>query len=74
MLLLKERKSAQLVEVTDLAMLVDPTRDSVPGRREYGEELQDTEPFAKAELCFPSGESLPECWKDSHYRDHELRR
>ena len=32
------------------------------------------EKFAKADLQFPSGEPLPRCWLDAHYRDQELKR
>jgi len=65
---LKHRQSANLVEVLDLPALFDPTRDSVAGRLHAGEELQDPEAFRKAELAFPSGEALPRCWLDAHYR------
>jgi len=34
-----------------------------------GEEIQDPERIKKAELVFPSGEELPKCWIDIHYRD-----
>jgi hypothetical protein len=39
-----------------------------PMRLHAGEELQDSEAFAKAELLFPSGEALPRCWVDAGYR------
>ncbi len=56
-----------LVEIKQLAALIDPFARSVEGRFHAGEELQDPELFAKAELRFPSGESLPQCWLDPHY-------
>jgi hypothetical protein len=31
--------------------------------------MQDPEKFDKAEIEFPSGEDLPRCWLDSHYRE-----
>lgn len=70
---LKESKSGHLVQVVDLTELVNPLRGEVSGRYHYGEEAQETELFAKAELIFPSGERLPRCWVDSHYRDDEIR-
>ena len=32
------------------------------------------EKFNKADLVFLSGEELPRCWTDPHYRDSELTR
>lgn len=71
---LKETGSGHLVEVMDLRDLFDPYREEVPGRCHIGEEAGDIEAFPKARLMFPSGESLPRCWRDPHYRDDELRR
>ena len=56
-----------LVEVRDLAALIDPFADAVEGRFHAGEELQDPELFTKNELRFPSGELLPRCWLDPAY-------
>jgi len=56
-----------LVEVRQLAALIDPFAVSVEGRLHAGEELQDPELFAKCELRFPSGEPLPLCWLDPAY-------
>jgi hypothetical protein len=36
--------------------------------------MQDPEKFAKSELQFPSGEPLPRCWLDAHYRDSAVSR
>jgi hypothetical protein len=58
-----------LVEVLDLKALIDPFATAVHARIHGGEELQDPHHFEKAELSFPSGEALPRCWVDSHYRD-----
>ena len=71
---LKESGSGHLVEILALPQLFDPYHSTVEGRSHYGEELQDPEPFSKQALLFPSGESLPKCWLDPHYRDHELKR
>ncbi len=73
-MLLKVRKDNHLVAVTDLDALVNPLRAEVMARPQWGEEEQDAEPFAKEALCFPSGEDLPRCWRDEHYRDEEVER
>lgn len=59
---------SSLVEVLDLRQLADPFATVVAGRIHGGEELQDPQHFAKVELRFPSGEDLPRCWRDPHYR------
>ncbi len=66
---LKHKPSGDLVEVLDLDALFDPNRSMIQGRFHAGEELQDPAAFAKAELLFPSGENLPRCWLDAHYRE-----
>jgi hypothetical protein len=69
---LKQKNAAHLVEVLSLNDLFNPLHQNVVGRLHYGEEMQDPEKFNKADLIFPSGESLPRCWLDVHYRDQEL--
>ncbi|WP_372832427.1 acetyltransferase [Pontibacterium sp.] len=71
---LKERKYGHLIEVVELTDLFDPYQSQLVGRCHYGEELQEAEQYTKQELSFPSGEALPKCWIDPHYRDHELVR
>ncbi len=71
---LKQKRDGHLVEVLSLNDLFNPIQQSVVGRLSYGEELQDPEKFTKADLIFPSGEGLPRCWLDLHYRDQELRK
>jgi hypothetical protein len=66
---LKQKTEGHLLEVLSFTDLVNPKHPHVVGRLHYGEELQDPESFAKADLLFPSGEALPECWVDVHYRD-----
>ncbi len=66
---LKERASGDLVEILTLQDLFDPFLGEVLGRNQHGEEVQDPEKFKKTELTFPSGEALPRCWIDPHYRD-----
>ncbi len=66
---LKQKSSGDLVEIVEIGELVDPFKNRVTGRFHSGEELQDAELFNKNELLFPSGEELPRCWVDPHYRD-----
>jgi len=71
---LKNSSNHDLVEVLTLKELFDPFSDHLIGRYQHGEEVQDPEKFSKSELSFLSGESLPRCWMDAHYRDKELKR
>ncbi|ANV87542.1 acetyltransferase [Picosynechococcus sp. PCC 7117] len=57
-----------LIEVLNLHELWDPFKTKVWARAHAGEEMQDPEFYPKAELLFPSGESLPKAWIDPHYR------
>ena len=65
---LRDKKTGDAVEITDIAALFDPCADAVQGRFHAGEEMQEVENFEKAGLEFPSGESLPRCWTDAGYR------
>jgi len=67
---LRDTRSGDLVEVTDLSELFDPCLEKVRGRLHAGEELQDVATFAKTDLLFPSGEGLPRCWLDRAYRSN----
>ena len=71
---LNEKTTGHMVEVLDLGDLVDLFKDEVMGRYQYGEEVQEPEKFKKSDLIFLSGEPLPRCWTDPHYRDNELTR
>ena len=71
---LKARDSGHMVEVLNLSDLFDLYRDEILARSQYGEEAQDPESFKKSSLIFLSGEELPRCWTDPHYRDNELKR
>ena len=73
-MLLKEKASGHIVEALNIIDLCDSTTSTVRGRLHYGEEAQDPEAFDKQALCFLSGEDLPRCWTDPHYRDQELAR
>jgi len=69
---LKEKDSRHLVEVLNLEELFDPIKPSFTARLNYGEDIPEADMFSKSKVCFPSGEDLPRCWLDVHYRDEEL--
>ncbi|MGD8644498.1 MAG: acetyltransferase [Chromatiales bacterium] len=71
---LREKQSGHLIEVLDQEALFDPLRASFEGRYNWGEDVPPPESFTKTEVEFCSGEALPRCWRDVHYRDAELRR
>lgn len=73
-MLLKQKSSGHMVEVVDYINLIDLNCDEVVGRYQEGEEVQDPDNFNKQDLVFLSGENLPRCWLDPHYRDDELSR
>jgi hypothetical protein len=73
-MLLKEKKTGHMVEVLSIIDLINLNRDEVVGRYQEGEEVQDPMKFRKSNLIFLSGEALPRCWTDPHYRDDELMR
>ena len=73
-MLLKERNTGHMVEALSIIDLINPLRDEVDGRFQEGEEQQDPQKFSKENLVFLSGEELPRCWIDPHYRDDELQR
>lgn len=68
-MLLEHRPSGALVEVLMLEELYNPCRSHITGQLQSGEEMQDPDTFYKSELIFPSGEPLPRCWFDAHYRE-----
>ena len=71
-MLLKEKASGDLLEVGELSDLFNLNHPEIIGRYQGGEAQQDPEKFKKADLKFLSGEELPRCWTDPHYRDAEL--
>ena len=71
---LQEKLNHEMIEILSLNDLFDPFNKTLVGRYQHGEEVQDPEKFAKSNLQFLSGEDLPECWLDAHYRDNELNR
>ena len=73
-MLVKKRSNDHMIEVVNLADLINLNLDEVQGCYQEGEEQQDPEKFKKTDLVFLSGEALPRCWTDPHYRDNELAR
>lgn len=73
-MLLKQKSNGHMVEVVNIIELIDLNRDQVSARHQEGEDVQDIDLLSKQDLVFLSGEELPKCWKDPHYRDNELRR
>jgi len=73
-MLLKTRTNDHMVEVINLIDLMNLNLPRVTGRFQEGEEQQDPEVFDKSDLVFLSGEDLPRCWTDPHYRDTEYLR
>ena len=71
---LQEKLHHEMIEILSLSDLFDPFNKTLVGRYQHGEEVQDPEKFDKSNLQFLSGEDLPECWLDAHYRDNELIR
>ncbi len=71
---LQEKLHHEMIEILSLSDLFDPFNKTLVGRYQHGEEVQDPEKFNKSNLQFLSGEDLPECWLDAHYRDNELER
>jgi len=68
----KQKSSGHLIEVLNMQDLYDPSQSSFEGRLNIGEDLPEPEQFSKDDTIFPSGEALPKCWVDTHYRDSEL--
>ena len=67
-MLLKSNHADTLVEVADIEALINPQQQTVLGQIQNGEEEQEPEAFAKADLLFASGEALPQCWFDPDYK------
>ncbi|GAV21489.1 hypothetical protein MMIC_P2484 [Mariprofundus micogutta] len=65
---LKNADNGDLAQVVNLGEVTDPNATSVTVRYHAGEEAGDPVSVSKSELTFPSGEALPKCWLDPHYR------
>lgn len=66
---LRHKLNHDIIEILDLDALFDPFKTKVAGRFHAGEEMQEPTMFRKPDLVFPSGETLPRCWLDVHYRN-----
>ncbi len=66
---LMHKPTGDIIEILTLDKLFNPCIKEVTGRDHLGEEMQDPASYQKTELAFPSGEALPVCWLDSHYRE-----
>ncbi|TNF36920.1 MAG: acetyltransferase [Gammaproteobacteria bacterium] len=73
-MLLRQMSSGHMVEVANLVELINLNCDEVSGQYQEGEDLQESVRLKKSDLMFLSGEALPQCWRDPHYRDDELMR
>jgi hypothetical protein len=65
---LKNTNNGDLAQVIELDRLTDPNSATVTVRYHAGEEVGDPVNAVKVELASPSGEALPKCWLDAHYR------
>jgi len=65
---LKNRNNSDIIEIIGDIDLTNLYHSKVMGRYQVGQEQQDLEEFSKSELVFLSGEELPRCWTDPHYR------
>ncbi|MBD2437835.1 acetyltransferase [Nostoc sp. FACHB-110] len=68
-MLLQVKDTSDLVKINNIQELIDPNIDTVNAQDQQGQEEQQPESFKKANLVFPSGESLPRCWVDAEYRN-----
>jgi hypothetical protein len=66
---LQDKQNGTLIEVNDVTALINPNQSTIPGQDQSGQEEQDSVDYDKANLIFPSGESLPRCWVDANYRE-----
>jgi hypothetical protein len=66
---LQHKPTQVLIEILSVNDLYDPCQREIMGRSHAGEELQEPDSYPKLELIFPSGEPLPRCWLDPHYRE-----
>lgn len=69
---LKHKSSGDIVEILDIEALTNPFRIEVKGRFHAGEEMPDPSGFQKTSMVFLSGEHLPRCWVDPHYKERKI--
>ena len=67
-MLLKQKSTGKLVEITDIEELTDPDITHLTGCLQWSEDFSDHKSFSKQSLLFPSGEELPKCWYDANFR------
>ena len=60
-----------LVEVLDVTEVIVPREPLRHGRGPAGQAEPAPEEFAKGDLVFPSGETLPRCWQDVDYQTNK---
>jgi hypothetical protein len=67
-MLMQNKQNGTLIEILDVAALVNPVENKILVSGQNGEEEQPPEKISKEEIVFPSGENLPRCWVDANYR------
>jgi hypothetical protein len=72
-MLLVHKATGSLVEVLTLPALFNPSESIIVGCDQCGQEAQDPDNYLKSELVFPSGEPLPACWLNPHYRQMQAQ-
>jgi len=65
---LKNTDNGDLAQVIELSELTDPNSSFVTVQYHAGEEMGESVQVEKADVTFASGEALPKCWRDAHYR------
>lgn len=65
---LKDKQTDDLIEILDIEALFNPTKTTISGQSQVGQEEQSPTDFPKESLKFPSGEELPVCWVDADYQ------
>jgi len=65
---LRNAETGDLAHVVELSELTDPNVGTVMLRYHAGEEAGEPIKVKKSTIAFPSGEPLPKCWIDAHYR------
>jgi len=67
---LRNTSNGDLAQVMALTELTNPNTLNLTLRYQAGEEVGDPVHEKKSAVSFPSGEALPQCWLDPHYRIH----
>ena len=64
----KLTRDRSLIKVIDPSALFNPLETEIQGRQQSGQSEQPPNAFSKAQLIFPSGEPLPQCWLNPDYK------